>query len=482
MSYKYLWGFLFTLNLYGCATIQSGGRTQVVFAESDPPGAAIVVDGKEAGRTPDFVLITRGIAPYFELRTATGNKLINMDWKYRWSESFWPNFVCLSAVFGCLATDLISGAAYDAVSPGAVKLLLSPQDAKAASIKRPRIVGIAPPIAEHSEISDIGGAAIQEALVKDPGGGRVLRYDETLPEFTQYGFDFDAAPEERSPNRYKLFHELRLTSVVESVIVIKGDEYVLKATERNTYTQQPLRKFELALTPPDELENTKLKDRWWSRLLPNSVGVDYASTQLELSRGLENYVMQPSGNDEWWASGLRYLTVLDIFNMPSWRVGRSSRWLFSFVPAIRVLRNRGRITGLPTSGGGSDQEFTRWWLSGGYGIQAGWQKGRHVIYTDLIPMLHWSEISWNEHGREHSYTGTGLNMQVEIGYSYFFTANWVVTVFQRKLEENSQGWREVLRDRLGPSGPQVDATSRTTGIKVSYRFEPKLSVKNWRRR
>jgi len=468
------------LFLGACATIERDGLRQAVLIQTDPPGAGVLVNGVEVAQAPAYVLINRARKPTFQLRTAEGIKTIPLRTNYRWRGSFLPNLVCISLMPACWLTDIFTGAAYDAEAPPVIAVRLAQVDVKSRK-ERPPVIGVAPPISDMAELSDAGGIALSELLAKEEADAKVLPYQQTLPVFTNYKFDFDNAPDERYPGRAKLYQELHLSSVVESVVEAQGEDLILKAIEKNVHSNKPVREFELTLAPSSDLENAYVSPHWWSRLLPNTLGIDFVSSGLRFNRGVEQYEMQPSGDDVWWAKGVRYLSTIDVFNTPPRRSDRASRWGLDFVPGIRLLRMKGKITGLTDQGGNTDQEFTRWWVSGGYGVEFSWQSGNHIVYMDIIPALYWNEISWSQQSVDHSYTGTGISTQAELGYAYHFGPNWIVRVFSRGQDEDSAGWNEILGDRLPPSAQPLSISNFLSGVTVAYRFGPKLSAKSWRR-
>jgi hypothetical protein len=127
--------------------------------------------------------------------------------------------------------------------------------------------------------------------------------------------------------------------------------------------------------------------------------------------------------------------------------------------------------------GEAEPRFDRTLLIGGYGLELGYQYGRHFFYADLIPLFFWSEIKWQEGGRDKSATATGLTGAVEAGYLVFFDQNWVMRLYSRTITENTDLWREALASRLPASNGEILAERLSVGLSLAYRFEPRFHTR-----
>lgn len=126
LSFAWLWftapiaaGFY----LAGCASIVSGTTQEMVF-RSTPENAAVVVDGREIGRTPLNVLLKKNAHSYVAFEKP-GYKREVLPMTARLDGWFWGNIV-LGGFFGS-TTDGISGASHE-YSPNQFLTTLQPAD------------------------------------------------------------------------------------------------------------------------------------------------------------------------------------------------------------------------------------------------------------------------------------------------------------------------------------------------------------------
>lgn len=468
-----------SLLLAGCASISHTGSYQAVLVQSKPPGATIIIDGEDAGHTPKYVMVRRGRHPEVMLKTAKGPLLVPLASQYRWSDSFFSGLVFLTGAPYAWAIDLLTGTAWDAADPAPPELQLSSDDLAASKLPSKKVTAIAPPRSDSLAISDSGGAVLYEALSKQ--NAKVTRaYSDTIETFAANNYDYDSAPAE--DQRRLLYRELGVDSIYESSIETKNDGLILTAQERDVVSHglisQPLR---LKIEPNGDLERAYLKRDWWYRLLPNTYGMDFVNEKLTVSRGTESYEFVNSDDQAWWATGLQYLSAINATYMPARRSGRAPHLSLSLIPAFRASRRQVKVRGLPASSDGPDQLYVRWWLSGGYGPELGFQVGKHFLYLNLIPLLFWDEISWSQSSKQHSRTGQGIQLQAEFGYVYFMNPSWSLRLFARSLAEDSEGWQEALSSRL-PSSPTAQTLSASTamaGLSIGYRFEPRFESGRW---
>jgi hypothetical protein len=194
------------VTLSGCATIGGNDDPQAVLIQSDPPGASILIDGQDRGKTPRFVVMPRAYRPRFNLEWHGKTTPVELDTHYRWTKSFWSNLIFLQlAPIGWL-TDMLTGGAWEAKDPNIIDLDKSDGRAKATS-RPPKTVAIAPPQADSIGIADAGAQALEETLNRGRNGFKVLPYRDTLTTFVGHQYDYDGAPEKQEDRRvlyYKL--------------------------------------------------------------------------------------------------------------------------------------------------------------------------------------------------------------------------------------------------------------------------------------
>jgi hypothetical protein len=474
--------------LVGCTTLRPSSLYQAVLVRSQPEGATIIVDGEDVGTTPRYVRLRRKRQSMVELRSLYAppenefKQAVPLETHYRWRDSFFSDFIFLTATPLAWAIDIGSGTAWTAENSDPIPVRLSPKDlAETRAKAKTKVVAIAPPYAPTLALSDAGAHAIEAALISAAGKNReILAFDDSLPVFLKHGYDYDDSP--NASDRRDLYYDLDVDSVFQSTIELDDDRLVLQGSEKNVYTgelsEPPI---ELVFDPAGQLERVYTTKHWWARLLPNSVGVDFADEKIQATRGSENYKLNPAGGEAWWATSLRYLSAIDITNLPERRGGGRGRWIKSLIPAVHLSRKQLQAGGLPDTGTGTEQSYTRWQLSAGYGGELGYQMSRHYIYLNVIPLFEWNEISWSQSGRDHSITEQIINLSSEVGYIYYFDSNWAVRLFSRQIPEASTSWAEALGSRLPPSPTPLSVITVAAGVSVTYRFEPRFNAQSWKK-
>jgi hypothetical protein len=205
------------------------------------------------------------------------------------------------------------------------------------------------------------------------------------------------------------------------------------------------------------------------------------SEAIDISAGGHDYGLTQVDSDQWWDQGLRYISAIEVSNVPPRREGRGLRGVFAFVPAARLSRLEAHTSAFVAPDGSTDQSFLRLRASGGYGAEAGAQLGQHYLYLNVTPLFYWSQLSWMSYGQNRSITTTGVQTQVEVGYAVFFSRSWLMRAFTRTQPEDSAAWSEALSDRLPASQAQgFSVTETTVGVSLAYRFEPRFTARRAR--
>ena len=459
----------------GCASLDS--TKQAVLMTSDPIGADVLVKGSDEGTTNRFVMVPRESRPVVRLRTDRGVVDVPLKTRYRWRQSFFQNFVFLTYAPVGWVIDLLTGAAWDIEDPKTQKVAMSARSAWEADDFTTSIA-IAPPQAAVLGLSDAGAEAIEESLKSAITGKReVLPYRSTLLKFIGEQYDFDGKPSDGDMR--DIYYSLGTHEIFESKIEEKNGRLVLTGQITNGVTKKTHTPLELTLHPSESIVESLYvhKSGLFGRLAPNAVGLDFVNQQLTVTRqGAASFNLVPEASEQWWATAFSYLSAINISNLPSLRQGRAGRWLTTFVPSARVsrLEVRSDAPDIPV------QRFIRWWVSGGYGPEFGYQKSRHYVYLSIIPLVYWTGIYWRQSGETRNYTGTGLVAQTELGYLYYFTDKWSIRAFLRNNEEDSKGWQQALAQAV-PNTTDMRANAAVGGISIAYRFEPAVNPQRWKK-
>lgn len=467
--------------LSGCASMSRDGSIQTMLIQTSPPGASIYVDGEKVGRSPEFVEVRRSRSPKITLATKAGRREFELESKYRWSQSFWRDFVFLTyAPIGWLL-DIATGTAWENVEPPPIPIDLSADDLKNPKPSHaPPEIAIAPPRSSSVAMSDEGGRALERklrsAFDSGPNRHRVRPYDETLSIFVSHDYEFNTM---KLNDRRRMMRELNADVIYEASVEPDQEGWVLKSEGHDVfgsvkYPGPSLRVDRDAQGPRVLGLGFGLKP-WWSRILPDTVGVDFVDEKLSVEIQNQIFPLQAVYGDEWWSQGLRYVSALNISSTPDRRREYGSRWEFSAVPALRMSRRLVKVDNLPPPTNGmiveKEPQFTRSSVTAGYGLEIGYLFGRHFLYFDIIPVFNWSEITWRQDASDRSATRTAILGTSELGYSYVFDSNWLVRVFSRAQAENNEIWKDALSARMGDAYSTTATTGIVAGLTVGYRFD-----------
>jgi hypothetical protein len=461
---------LFLMSQAACTTL-SRDFVQVIRVDSSVPGTKVVVDGKFEGITPGYFEVRRGHSP----RILVGDREMVIPTTYRWSRSFWSGLIfSFYAPVGWL-TDLSTGTAWDLED-----IAVGNQSALNRPTKSAQKIAIAPPRAESVEISDNAGSLLYESLKEQFRNANVLNYQVTLSKFLENEYVFDIHAADRGQSR-RLYREVGADIIYESTVSEENDQIFIRANELNVVTGEKKAGPKILLSEAEvsrKIPGTSISlgTSWWSRLLPNTLGVDFVDERLQIelaSTGLV-YDLKPVDSEEWWSTGLRYISSINISSTPDRRREFGSKWIFSAVPALRLSRRNVKAVDLPIPTDSfveRDPEFTRWIVSGGYGLQIGYLSGRHYVYMDLIPTFSWNQVSWRQNSNFQSATRTAMGSQTEIGYTYIWRSDWLIKLFSRSQLEVTEVWKDALSSRLGSTQYPVSASTLLSGFTVAYQFD-----------
>jgi hypothetical protein len=465
----------------GCASMSRDGSNQTMLIQTVPAGASIYVRGEKVGQTPEFVELMRSRDPKLSIATKSGLREIELDSKYRWSASFWRNFIFFAyAPIGWLI-DLTTGTAWENVEPPPIPIELSQDDLKHPKPgHNPPEIAIAPPRSSSVAMSDAGGRALERNLRQAFAAGesrrKVRSYDETLSIFVSHDYEFNTM---KLNDRRRMMRELDADVVFESSVEADKEGWVLKSEGHDVYGPGkfpgPMLRVDRDEQGPRLLGVGFGLKPWWSRILPDTVGVDFVDEKLSVEIQNQIFPLQSVYGDEWWSQGLRYISALNISSTPDRRREYGSRWEFGAVPALRVSRRLVKVENLPAPTNGTlvekEPQFTRSSLTAGYGLEVGYLFGRHFIYFDIIPVFNWSEITWRQNGSNRSATRTAVLGTTELGYSYIFDSNWLIRLFSRAQAENNEIWKDALSARMGDDYSTTATTGVVAGLTIGYRFD-----------
>ncbi len=455
-----------------CTSLSHSSYRQVIRIEGPNPGDSVYINGERQGEAPGFFEVRRGFAPQVEIESKTGKRQVAVQTKYRWSRSFWSGWVFFGYAPVAWLTDIATGTAWDLED---VNLSSSP----GLNVGNGKIA-IAPPRAESAEISDNAGSLLYDKLKEKYSADHVLNYRDTLLAFLENEYVYDIHTADRGQSR-RLYREVGADRIFESTVLEEDGQLVVASNELNIVTGEKKSGPKVKLSEAEvtrKLPGTsfKLGNSWWSRLVPNTLGVDIVDERLQIELATTGlvYELRPVHTEEWWATGLRYISSLNISSTPDRRREFGSKWIFSAVPALRLSRRDVKAVDLPIPPGSfveRDPEFTRWIISGGYGLQIGYLSGRHYTFLDMIPTFSWNQVSWRQGGSYQSATRTAMGAQSEFGYTYIWGNSWLLKFFSRSQLEVTEVWKDALSSRLGSAQYPVSASTVLSGLTIAYQFD-----------
>ena len=470
----------------GCTTMEASHYTQAVLIQSDPPGAKIISGDQELATTPAFVRLRRSSQPVVELRTGSETRKVDLERNYRWRSSFFSNFIFLVyAPIGWLA-DYLTGTAWNIHDSPVIALQPDRQlqkNARAWNTRKPRYA-IAPPLAESLDLSDAAGRLLERSIVHSGTKAEIKPYDETLDTFVGRGYDYDGVDSE---DRRELFYDLHVDGIYESSVERQKDHAELHAQLRNPTSKEPSQPFDLNLSDPEKKNiapsptgeaSAYGAGQTWLQLLPNTVTVDAVADELKFKDSAGTIDLNPAPTSDLGLKAIRLFNAVGITSLPARRIGRASRWQLTAKPAVRLSRRTVVAANFEPLLG---QEFTRTWISGGYGLEVGYQVSRHYFYLNLIPLFFWNEIKWERNGTQSSATGTGLVVQAELGYMFYFNSHWALSFFTRTYNEDGRAWQTALSKTSGADFNVGQVVRSVAGMSINYRFEPEHLVQALRR-
>jgi hypothetical protein len=455
--------------LSGCASMSGEGSYQTTLIRTNPPGASIFVDGRRVGQTPEFVDVRRSHRPVIQIDTEKGREDFELPTKYRWSQSFARNLIFLIYAPVGWVIDLATGTAWDIRAATTIPVRLSKNDLSHPKVERqPPEIAIAPPRSSSIVMSDTAGRALEERLLETYSGSsrRVRPYDQTLGTFLESGYEYRTMSEGA---RQRLLRDLKADYIVESTAVPNED--------RSWNIQSEIREVTsgaVTAGPTLKLNREENEHAWLSRLMPNTLAVDFANESMHIQVAGASYALVPVNGEEWWAAGIRYFGAINVLSLPDRRREFGSRWELGAVPSLRFSRRLLKVSGLVANGSDfieKDPQFARSSVSGGYGLEAGYLFGRHYLYMDFIPVFNWSEISWRQNMTDKTATRTSLSAQIEFGYTCVFDSNWFFRLFTKSQADNLEIWKDALTARLGDGYAPSETTGVISGLSIGYRFD-----------
>lgn len=474
MKSSFRYGFLvFSVFLFGCASVTERRRHQYVLVQSDPPGAEIISSGRVVGATPGLVYLRRDKQASVNLKLGQESQTVKLDTKYRWSEAFWGNFWLLSMAPVGWIVDYFSGSAWTYKDPETVKF-----KGQGPGKLTPPVMLLAPPLAETSAMSDEAAIYWDKRLREIYPKVKLLPYKETLSTFQEAGYEYDDRPSDLQRER-EVLYKSKANQIFLSEVKGRDQQYDLQGQRRNLEGQDlDRRTSDVTVSPGNYWEGS-----WAERIedvvqiIPNTIGIELSNTSTSLSDGQQDYRSSETGDRNFWTDTLTYLQALTITRQQPPRLDGVGRWKFLFTPAGTLSYKKiffpefDKLTMV-------DFQYLNFGL--GLGPEGGWQSGKHYYYARLIPLWTFSQIEWDQPGGSSEKMAAGsIDLQFEFGYLYFLNDHISLRLFGKSSSTNTSLWNSVAQ-KINPTTPNLESVSNSyVGVSLGYTFttRPRLLSK-----
>lgn len=461
---------------FGCASLTQKSRRQVVVVKSQPQGAEVRYQGKKVGMTPLLLTLPRGRGLELEiLQSGQAKETLILSTQYRWGRSFVGNFALLTLAPIGWGFDLLTGSAWDLVDPIEINCDKKVESEDRLSIDR---IAIAPPQSSDELLSDQVGLTIVSDVRKRYPNAEVLQYGGTLETFLDWEYDFDSKPS--WSYRTQLFKELGVSHLVESEVLSGRSTQIEIRSQLTPFTKEaPQETFALSFNSEQipSYGDRSLSEKLGSfvRLIPNTISVEFASVTPSFEANGSEFIGVSQYDSGVWGDILRYLGALNLSHLEKQSQRKFGQAQFKFVPTASASWSRISYPETPMLQG---IEFKRLHFSGGFGPQIGWKSSYGYAYFQMIPALGYTGISWEKLGQVSQDGRGSLAVNVEIGYSYFFSDRFVGKFFVRRVTEDIELWQKSMALASNVAPLKLDDVGYTYGgISFGYHFTvPKFLV------
>lgn len=453
--------------LSGCATWDVPGDYTIV--RSTPSGAQITKDGKVLGTTPAVVFIPRGRKYDVSLRLNDEEKHVPIKKRYKWGKSFGRNFVFLSGAFIGWIVDLANGSAWQAEREVDVSF-----EGQKSVVQKPKnknevtTVAIAPPHADHPNISDDIGPIVEKEIKDKFPHYKVLSYESTYTKFADLGSNFDDDP--RPQDYPTLYGRLGIQKVVTSNVDTSNDKILVNAKVIDFLAP------ETNSTHDIDVESEKIeavKEHGWIKRpqyyywLPNAVFFDMGSsaTQLTLNdvdtiKASSYYSDDMIGRISQVVSSISIRRVVIPSRRDEWR------YRFRMVPTGSFSHAKETFPTAPVAI--RNTIFARTHADIGWGPSFNYENQKWDLYFNFLPILTYDLVETSNATTDFSFSETGIGVAAELGFLYFFKNGWTLRFYSRSAGEPSELWGKLFTQVAGVNEEVTAASFVTSGFAIGY--------------
>ncbi len=453
---------LITILLSACASVHFSDYRQPVRVLSEPYGVKVYDGrGKYLGITPGFIGVRRSRSPELRFVAKDGKaKTVQLDTRYRWTDSFWMNFLFLTyAPIGWLV-DVATGTAWHIEDPELLRF------GPPSPHLPPRLIAVAPPIVDEMDVADGLGVVIENKL-RASGKWKVLNYVDTAAAFQYYESERGLTP--NSEDRYNLLYELKSDYVFLSKAEPSGDSFIVKGELKSPITGHVASEYRWEVTPVDGAIKDSLSTRRLFansfHLLPNTIFLSFANYSPAMNIEGREYGGKEAATHGFIDEASKYLSSISIANLERPRPNVRGHWTFDFIPNLLLSKKNIVFKEYAPL---EEVEFSRWYLSGGYGIETGYLSRFGFLYLDIIPALTYTRLDYQTTQVSGSLARWSIQTTLEVGYTYFFSDHFVGRLFARTLNEDAPLWNEAFSHATGVRTNSDTVTSGIAGFSLGW--------------
>jgi|GEM_PF-3145578 len=452
----------------GCASLDSSH--QYLKVTTLPAGAQVYRDGQLLGVTPLLVEAKRSSHDQLTVKVNDSTQELPLASHYKWSKSFWRNFIFLGYAPVGWVVDWISGASwfYDR------DIYVDFQDQlKIPSAKRKSVVAIAPPQTVHEIVADEVGGQLERALASRDPQSQVLPYQQTLQTFEDYGYDFnDPIP---TGQEYDIYGKLKVDRIVSSQVNLDRDPISVDFEVRDLFRPESNSKGMLEIQAKDlqASENVSWLGSHSNILywLPNSLFLDFANSATALTVNQQATTASASAASNDLLGQLT--TVISDFSLRHIRIPPSReewRYRFRFVPTVSFSYANETFSNIPSLTG---LNFTRGHFDAGWGASFNYENPRWDFFFNFLPLAAYDSVAVSANAVNFNSSQVGLSTAAELGIMRFFRSGWTLRFFSRTATVPTNLWQQAISNVQGQSVQVQSASFQQSGLSIGYVFPNK---------
>lgn len=465
------------LSLIQCTSIQFSHYDQAIRVTTLEPGAEIWQDKELLGVTPALVHVRRGVRPKIELNYPNGKRhKFTIETNYRWLESPLPSLIIPQLSLGLIATDFLTGTAWELKNLDEVRIT-----GKAPGKKKlkPMVLAVAPSRQGHNLLIDEVGKFLERKM-NERKSGQVLPYNSTFGVFDDYQYtrNFDLS----SRQRVQLFADLKITHVLESQIVVDEARSFgqIKYKIREVVFDQVIEEGILDI-PPDLLaevseRRNKFKE-FFTDMVPNTMSVNFAKHNIMVKQNDDlEFSANPNAATGWLGETSKFLGTFGISNLLPPGGQRAFEAHLRFITAFDFAYNEFEFDNNLHFFNRTSYKMARG--LGAIGPQVYLETLLGNFYTNFLAGSGYTQLSWNSPISNSSLGRLTFHTVVELGFYRYLSNRLAWRLFIRSVSEDRRTWNWAFTQANGIETPIEEVSSVMAGMALGFYFP---EVRRWLR-